>query len=132
MPAIVGATRWRDKKLADTEGIKNKRHQRLAKKYLGEARKKMGEKEPFYEALERCLHNFLKAKLQIETADMSVDKISELLEQNEVTEQDIHQFIALKNTCEMARYSPFDIQNMQQDFAQATQVIDSLDKQIKA
>lgn len=132
VPAIVGVTRWRDKKNTDTEGIKNKRHQRLAKKYLGEARKKMGEKEPFYEALERCLHNFLKAKLQIETADMSVDKISELLEQNEVTEQDIHQFIALKNTCEMARYSPFDIQNMQQDFAQATQVIDSLDKQIKA
>lgn len=131
-PAVVGVTRWRNKMLSDTEGIKNKRHQRLAKKYLSEARKKMGDKEPFYEALERCLHNFLKAKLHIETSEMSVDNISELLVQNEVGEEDINQFITLKNTCEMARYSPFDIQNMQQDFEHAVQIIDSLDKQIKA
>jgi len=131
-PAIVGIARWRNKMLSDTDGIKNKRHQRLAKKYLGEARKKMGDKEPFYEALERCLHNFLKAKLHIETSEMSVDNISELLVKNEVNEANINQFIALKNTCEMARYSPFDIQNMQQDFEQAVEIIDSLDKQIKA
>ncbi|HLV46436.1 MAG TPA: BatD family protein [Flavobacterium sp.] len=131
-PIIVGIARWRNKMLADVDGINNKRHQRLAKKYLGEARKKMGDKEPFYEALERCLHNFLKAKLHIETSEMSVDNISELLVKNEVNEANINQFIALKNTCEMARYSPFDIQNMQQDFEQAVEIIDSLDKQIKA
>lgn len=130
-PAVVGWSRWRNKKLSDTAGIRNKRHQRLAKKYLSAARQQMGQKEPFYEALERCLHNFLKAKLYIETSEMSLDNISELLSQHQIDEQNIEQFITLKNTCEMARYSPFDIQNMQQDFDQAVTVIDQLDKQIK-
>ncbi len=43
---------------------KKQRHAaRLAKKYLGSAKKELGEKERFYNALERALHNYLKAKL---------------------------------------------------------------------
>ena len=91
----------------------------------------MGQKELFYEALERCLHNFLKAKLHIETSEMSLDNISDLLSQHQIDEYNVDRFITLKNTCEMARYSPFDIQNMQQDFNQAVAIIDQLDKQIK-
>ena len=58
---------------------KQRKAERLAKKYLSEAQKQLGKKEAFYEALERALHNYLKAKLGIETADISKEKITQIL-----------------------------------------------------
>jgi hypothetical protein len=48
---------------SDVEGNRIKKANRLAKKYLSEAKKALGKKEAFYEAMERALHNYLKAKL---------------------------------------------------------------------
>ena len=61
------------------QGNKIRQNNRLAKKYLSEAKKQLGSKEPFYVALEKALHNFLKAKLNIETSEMSKPIIQELL-----------------------------------------------------
>ena len=83
---------------SDVEGNKVRAANRLAKKYLGEAKRKLGDKGTFYEALERALHNYLKAKLKIETAEMSKDKITELLlnqKANEANEATVAQFMAL-------------------------------------
>ena len=54
---------------------KQKLAARLAKKYLSSAKKVLGDKTLFYDALERALHNYLKAKLSIETTDFSKDRI---------------------------------------------------------
>jgi len=52
---------------ADVYGNKIRKANKLARKYLGNAKKSLGKKEAFYIALEKALHNYLKAKLQIET-----------------------------------------------------------------
>src|SRR5699024_7489942 len=59
--------RWQKLSLADTEKNRLREADKMAKRYLGEAKKKQNDKEAFYEALELALHNFLKAKLNIHT-----------------------------------------------------------------
>jgi hypothetical protein len=80
--------------------------------------------------LEKALHNYLKAKLKIETSEFSKDKISELLLQKNVEEATINGFIALLKNCEAARYSQFSNVQMQQDYEKASEVISLIDKQV--
>lgn len=92
----------------------------------------MNNKALFYEALERCLHNFLKAKLKIETSEMSNDNITEILEEKTITTEAIQSFMSLKNACEWARYTPTEQVNIVKDYETAIDVIDQLEKQFKA
>ncbi|ATA69870.1 BatD family protein [Capnocytophaga sputigena] len=122
----------RMQRASDVEGNKVRAANRLAKKYLGEAKRKLGDKNTFYEALERALHNYLKAKLKIETAEMSKDKITELLLNQKANEATVTQFMALLANCEMARYSQHHTDaSMEKDFGDAVEVISALDKQVK-
>lgn len=132
MPLFVVASRIKDNKAGDIEGNLRKRNNRLAKKYLSEAKKQMNNKELFYEALERCLHNFLKAKLKIETSEMSNENIIDILQQKNCTTETINAFMTLKNSCEWARYTPSDQVNIKNDYEVAIDVIDQLEKQFKA
>ncbi len=115
----------------DTVGLKLKSNNRLAKKYLSQAKKHLNNKDSFYEALELCLHNFLKAKLNIETTQMSNENIKIILEQKQVNPASTQRFLDLKNACEWARYTPSDQVDMKQDYQNAINIIAELEKQIK-
>lgn len=114
----------------DVIGNRLKMNNKLAKKYLSEAKKQIGNKEPFYVALEKSLHNFLKAKLKIETSEMSKESIKVFLAEKNAQPETIIHFIQLKENCEMARYAPSSVVAMQQDFDKAAEVISELEKQI--
>jgi hypothetical protein len=114
----------------DVIGNKLKMNNKLAKKYLSEAKKQMGNKEPFYVALEKSLHNFLKAKLKIETSDMSKDLIKELLSDKKAQPETIEKFIQITENCELARYAPASSTSIQNDFDKAVVIISELEKQI--
>jgi len=103
---------------------------RLAKKYLSSAKKALRKKEAFYEALERALHNYLKAKLRIVTADFSKDRIISLLKDKKVEINLIKEFVALLSVCEAARYAPTTSVRMQEDFDCASKLISKMDKQL--
>lgn len=114
----------------DVVGNKLRKANRLAKKYLSEAKKQLGNKEAFYEALERALHNYLKAKLSIETADISKEKITQILEEKKVDEGAIQQFIKVLQSSDFARYTPITNTEMEAEFERAKEVIVQLDKQL--
>ena len=114
----------------DVLGNKLRKADRLAKKYLSEAKKQLGTKEAFYVALEKALHNYLKAKLRIETSDISKEKITELLNRKSVNESTIHSFIEVFNSCDMARYSPVSVVEMKHDYEKSKLVITQIDKQL--
>jgi len=114
----------------DILGNKLRKADRLAKKYLSEAKKQLGTKEAFYVALEKALHNYLKAKLRIETSDISKDKITELLKNNSLDESVINSFIEVFNSCDMARYSPVSVVEMKDDYEKSKLVITQIDKQL--
>ncbi|MBC8766698.1 protein BatD [Arenibacter sp. BSSL-BM3] len=130
IPLAILFGKKREAIASDVEGNKIKRANKLARKYLSAAKKALGSKESFYVALEKALHNYLKAKLKIETSEFSKDKIATLLSEKNVDETTQEGFVGLLKNCEMARYSPFSDVQMQQDYNKASEVISQLDKQI--
>ncbi|MFV9551704.1 BatD family protein [Algibacter sp. PT7-4] len=116
---------------ADVSGNKIRKANRLAKKYLGSAKKSLGQKEAFYIALEKALHNYLKAKLHIETNELSKDKIKNLLNEKGVENTVIKDFETILQSCELARYTPIDIVTMQEDYDKAAKTISLIDKQAR-
>lgn len=114
----------------DVSGNKIRKTNRLARKYLSQAKKSLGDKEPFYNALERALHNYLKSKLRIETSDFNKEKIEEILKNKNVNSSTLEGFISLLTACELARYTPLSAVDMQNDLDKAAEVINALDKQL--
>lgn len=130
IPLAIVLRKKRDAIAGDVVGNKIRKANKLARKYLSAARKQLGNKESFYVALERALHNYLKAKLKIETSEFSKDKITELLRAKQVDDTSTDSFIALLKNCEAARYSPFSNVQMQADYDKASEVISIMDKQL--
>lgn len=131
IPIAIFIRRKNEERDLDVIGQKVRKANRLARRYLSEAKKVLGQKEAFYNALERALHNYLKSKLKIETGDFSKDKIQLLLNKKSVDNVTIIEFSNLLKSCELARYSPFTNVEMQQDYDKAAKVISAIDKQIK-
>jgi hypothetical protein len=124
---------FRNKKEArdgDVLGNRIRRSNKLAKKYLSEAKKQFQNKELFYIAMEKALHNFLKAKLNIETSEMSKDTIRTILLERKASEHTVSEFIKLVENCEFARYAPSASGAIQSDFDKAVGLISELEKQI--
>lgn len=131
IPVIILARRKKEALDRDVAGNRLRTSGRLAKKYLSEARKNIGDKEKFYIALEKALHNFLKAKLGIETSEMSKDRIRELLLSRNAEPTTIESFIKLAEDCEFARYAPSSSSAIQHDYDKAATIISELEKQIQ-
>jgi hypothetical protein len=126
---IVGGKK-RKALASSAESNKSKKADKLARKHLSEAKKNLGDQQAFYIALERALHNYLKAKLDIQTGEMSKEKIKELLKEKGVKPETSSSFIGILESCEFARYTPTSSVGMQQDYDKAVQTISELDKQI--
>ena len=130
IPVIVLFKKKKEAIDGDVAGNKIKLSNKLAKKYLSEAQKEIGNKEPFYIALEKAMHNFLKAKINIETSEMSKEKISEILLGRKANPDAITSFINLTENCEFARYAPSSSTAIQHDYDKAVAIISELEKQI--
>ena len=120
------------KKERDSDIVGNKRRKadRLARKYLSQAKKQLGKKEEFYIALEKALHNYLKAKLHVETSDISKERIAEILQSKSVSEQTINEFKTVLDNCDYARYTPSTDVMMKQEYEKAKEIIAKIDKQL--
>ena len=115
---------------SDIVGNKRRKADRLARKYLSQAKKQLGKKEGFYIALEKALHNYLKAKLHVETSDISKERIGEILFDRKVDEQTINEFKTVLDNCDYARYTPSTDVMMKQEYDKAKDVISRIDKQL--
>ena len=122
--------RRKQKQLGDTEGLRMRTANRMARKYLSEAKRNLNNSEEFYVALERALHNYLKAKLKMETSDFSKEKIKNILSQIGVEESLVNDFVSVLENCEFARYTPSSVKAMEQDFANTAKMITQIDKQL--
>jgi hypothetical protein len=130
IPLAILFGKKREARANDVEGRKLRKADKLAKKYLSEAKKNLGDQQLFYDSLERALHNYLKAKLSIKTGEMSKEKIKDLLNNRGASSENTAAFIQLLESCEFARYTPASKTSMQQDYDKAVSVIAGLDKQI--
>ncbi|WP_242134242.1 BatD family protein [Aestuariivivens marinum] len=116
---------------ADVFGNRIRQADKLARKYLSKAKRELGKKEAFYIALEKALHNYLKAKLHIETSELSKDRIKALLKDKGVDAEVITGFNTILESCELARYTPITTVTMQDDYNKAAKTITLIDKQAR-
>ncbi len=130
IPLIIFINRKRKINNEDLLGKRLRINNKLAKKYLSEAKKHLNNKEPFYIALEKSLHNFLKAKLKIETIEMSKENIATIMQNRNANETTIQDFMKLLNDCEFARYAFQSQADIQGDYDKAVSLIASLDKEL--
>lgn len=131
IPLFILAGRFRDRRLADVDGNRLRSANRLARKYLGVAKKNLKDQEAFYESMELALHNYLKAKLDIETTEMSKDRIAQLLTERNVAENTVTEFNTLLKSCEFARYTPATAVLIKEDYNKAVDIISTIDKEIQ-
>ncbi len=130
LPIIVLFKKKKEAIDGDVFGNRIKMNNKLAKKYLSEAKKQLNNKEPFYVALEKAMHNFLKAKLHIETSEMSKANIQELLLSRKANSATVTDFITLTENCELVRFAQSSSTAIQEDFDKAVVIISDLEKQI--
>ena len=131
IPLAVVIRKKKAERDGDVFGNRIRKADKLAKKYLSNAKKSLGKKEAFYIALEKALHNYLKAKLHIETSDLSKDRIQVLLNEKGVDTNAIKDFNSILESCELARYTPITTVTMQEDYNKAAQTISLIDKQAR-
>ncbi|MDA9069667.1 BatD family protein [Arenitalea sp.] len=131
IPLAIFVRKKKANRDADVYGNRIRKADKLARRYLSSAKKSLGKKEAFYIALEKALHNYLKAKLHIETSDLSKDKINKLLNEKGVENHVIKEFGSILESCELARYTPIDIVAMQEDYDKAAKTISLIDKQAR-
>lgn len=130
IPLGIFIGKKKEKRENDITGNKRRKANKLARKYLSQAKKELGKKEEFYIALEKALHNYLKAKLRVETSDISIEKISEILLVKNVEEKTILEFSKVLNNCDFARYTPSTNMEMKMEYEKAKEVITKIDKQL--
>ncbi len=131
IPLLILVKRKKQERDSDVVGNKIRSTNKLVKKYLSDAKKNQNDKQRFYESLERALHNFLKAKLKIETAEMSKDKISEILLNKKADPKTVENFLSLLESAELVRYAPSLASTVEQDYNKAVKTITELEKNIK-
>lgn len=130
LPIIALVKRFWITRTIDENDLKLKRRSRLAIKFLGSAKRHIKNKSKFYDSLEKAFHNYLKAKLQIETVDINKELIISSLIKMGVSNQTIDAFIKILDNCDMARYSPITDLKMKQDYHSAIDIIEKLDYEI--
>jgi len=113
----------------DAMRVAQRNKARLVKKFLGKAKRSMSESTLFYVALEQALHNYVKARLQIQMTEFSKEKMEILLTKKGVDTQTIALFIRVLTNCEFARYTPSSKSSMEQDYNIAVEAITQMDKQ---
>ncbi|AGC76274.1 oxygen tolerance protein BatD [Nonlabens dokdonensis] len=131
LPLVLLFRKQQEKRSADVIGNRVRTANKLSKKYLSTAKKNIGNHELFYVSLEKSLHNYLRSKLRIQTADMSKDKVELLLAERGAQDETRKDFVELLASCEFARYTPSSNATMKEDYEKAGRVLNDIDKQLK-
>ena len=130
LPIIIIIKRLWSSRTIDENYLKLKRRSKLAIKFLGNAKKHINNKSKFYDSLEKAFHNYLKAKLKIETVDMKKEIIVDSLIKLGANTSTIDSFMIILDNCDMARYSLITEVKMKHDYDSAIEIIEKLDYEI--
>lgn len=114
--------------------LKERKAAKIAKQQLVLAEKHMKSnlKDLFFNEVLNAIHKYLGNKFRLATADLSKEKISEMLISKQVSEATTQKLIETLDTCEFAKYAPNavtgDLQNVYQE---TIELISQIEEQIK-
>ena len=115
--------------------VKERKAAKMAKKQLVLAEKHMSanNKELFFNETLNALNNYIGNKFNLPVADLSKDKISDMLMNRQVSAETTKQTIDLLNTCEFAKYAPNAVTgDLKQVYQNSIELISQIEEQIKA
>lgn len=131
----VITVKQRIKANSDLPALKQRKAARIAKKQLAAAEKYMqaNRKDDFFNEVLNALNKYISDKLGLPVADLSKDRISEMLLQRQVTEQTRTHLIATIDTCEYAKYAPSAVTgDLKKVYNDTVELISQLENQIKS
>jgi hypothetical protein len=133
--------RQRQAEMLDAAGFRNRRALKVARKGLKQAEVLLGAKESgsaaqkleFYSEVARATQKYLSDKLNIQQADMSLDKVSESLAGRSINPAISKTLKNVWETCEMARFAPTSLESaaMQKTYDDAQWMIVELERTLK-
>lgn len=100
----------------------------LTNKLLADSKTLIGNKEEFYESIDKALTTYLKSKLNVKNSEFKNEVISIKLKQMNVDEKSIDLLFEVFKNCQLARYTPLDIDAMSDDYEKAKRFIELLEK----
>lgn len=131
---ILFGIRQRQEKLAGNVAlVKFRKANKMAKKRMETANKflKENNKKNFYDETARALWGYLGDKLGISQADMTKDKVREILLTKNLSEEMIKQLLDTLDTCEMALFAPSsDSAGMEKIYQNAIELISKIEEQV--
>ena len=119
---------------ADVAGAKNRKATKMAMKRLRLAGTFLRQNlyTAFYEELHKALLGFMSDKLNVPVAELSKERIAEILSEGGVPASLIDSFVGLIDACEFARYSPSaGNEAMTAHYEAALDAISSVDSNMK-
>ena len=116
---------------ADLAKSRGKKANKVATKRLKKAARLMKQQQPapFYDEVLRALWGYVGDKLNIPVEQLSRDNITERLQERNVDQETVTQFIEAIDECEFVRYAPGDPQgNMSKVYDKAMNAIEKIEK----
>jgi len=105
---VIGYKKRHDKLTGNVHLVRSQKAEKKAKARLKTARKALDEKdiEKYYEEISKGLFGYLEDKLQLQKADLSVEKVVSILEKNGIDQVLIERVKNIIEKCEYSRFAP--------------------------
>ncbi len=119
---------------SDIVAVKERKAAKLAKKQLVIAEKHMtsNNKDLFFTEILNALNNYIGDKFALPIADLSKERITEMLLSRNVSEATAKHLIDTLNTCEFAKYAPSAVTgDLKQVYNDTIELISQIEEQIK-
>jgi len=132
--ALIAIYRKKARENANAALVRNKKANRIAVKRLKTAAgfMKKNENEAFHEAILKAFWGYLSDKLGIPVANLNRDSAVESLQQQNVEEALVNDFVDIIEQCEFAQYAPSGGSEARSDlYKKAVSTMSKLEKQIK-
>lgn len=124
----------RKRRYNQADFIKTQKATKVARKHLKLAKKRMSAniEDMFYETVLKAMWVYLSDRFNIPQSDLSGEKAVEILKNQNVSNEQIDEFVNVLNLSEYARYAPGskDI-TMEQVYQRALSVITQIEKELK-
>lgn len=126
--------RQKIKENANTALMRNKKANKISQKRLKKAKEFMSQnkEDMFYTETLQALWGYLSDKLTIPQSTLSKENITEKLQNHQVSEDTINEFLSLIDKCEFAQYAPSAARNdMNLIYSEAMVVIGKIEQSLK-
>lgn len=131
---IFFVLRKQRKERANIAGQKRKKANPMARKKLKKAKglQQQNKREEFYDEILRALWGYVADKLSIKVSELNKENVRLMLQNREVTEESIEEFVRLLDTCEFARFAPTkESDELGTVYKSSIELISRLEREIK-